>query len=71
MKTRHIFLIISILMIIIESILGYLVFDLVVDIGTQIALIVMMLVGVAVSIIMYAMYRDDKQLEYETYKGNL
>jgi len=58
-------------MIITESVLGYLAFELVVDITTRVILAIMMLVGIAVSIIMYTMYKDDKQLEYETYKGKL
>lgn len=71
MKTRHIFLIISMLMIIFESALGFLAFEMIVDKWTQIALISMMLIGIVVAIIMYAMYKNERRNDYEIYKKSL
>ena len=58
-------------MIIFESALGFLAFEMIVDKWTQIALISMMLIGIVVAIIMYAMYKNERRNDYEIYKKSL
>ena len=61
MKTRTLFLATSIVMIVIEAILGVLAFNFSGGWGIKISIFFMMLVGLAVAIIMFIMYRDEKR----------
>ena len=63
MKTKHVFLIISFVMVILEGVLGFMAFSIENTWQVELSLIVIMVLGIVVIITMIIMYRD--KISYE------
>lgn len=63
MKTRTIFLSISIIMLVLEVILGYYVFKLNVNWVEELSMILMISLTIVITVIMFHLYKDEKAYE--------